>query len=147
MEFEGAVGVVVAVVGKDVEEGSDEVEGFAGDVGDLEDGTDALGDELRCGLNGICTVFDEDGDFASTGRLEDAGELGDGLLQDLGWADVDFGDDDHHWHVKREGDAQMLSGIVSALTKYERHQINSLAHANQTIIGGDHEEAIIGTAA
>ena len=67
MELEGSVGIVVAVVGKDVEEGSDEVEGFACDVGDLEDGTDALRDELCGGLDGICAVLDEDRDFACTG--------------------------------------------------------------------------------
>ena len=46
VEFEGSAGVVVAVVREDVEEVADEVEVFAGYVGDLEDGADAAGDEL-----------------------------------------------------------------------------------------------------
>ena len=64
VEFERSVSVVVAVVREYVEEGADKVKGFAGDVGDLEDGADALGDELRSGLDSVGAVFDENGDFA-----------------------------------------------------------------------------------
>ena len=71
--FEGGVGVVVAVVGEDVEERADEVEGFAGDVGDLEDGANTLGDKLRGGLDGVSAVFDEDRDFARARGFEDPG--------------------------------------------------------------------------
>ena len=110
MEFEGGVGIVVAMVGEDVEEGSDEVEGFACDVGDLKDGADSLGDELCRSLDGVGAVFDKNGDFAGAGGFENAGQLGDGLLQDVRWANVDFGDDDHHWHVKCERDAEVLPG-------------------------------------
>ena len=99
MELKGGVGVIIAVVGKDVEERSNEVEGFAGDVRDLENRTDALGNELRGGLDSVGAVLDKDRDFTSAGRLEDARQLRDGLLQDLRWTDVDFGDDDHHWDV------------------------------------------------
>jgi len=67
MKFEGSVGVIVAVVGKNVKEGSDEVEGFACDVGDLEDRTDALRDELRGRLNSVGAVFDENGNLARSG--------------------------------------------------------------------------------
>ena len=67
MELEGSVGVIVAMVRKDVEESSDKVERFTCDVGDLEYGTDALRDKLRGGLNGVSAVFNENGDFACTG--------------------------------------------------------------------------------
>lgn len=63
VEFEGGFVVVVAVVRQDVEEGSDEVEAFAGDVGDLEDGAYALAHELGGGLDCLVAVFDEDWDF------------------------------------------------------------------------------------
>jgi hypothetical protein len=31
------------------------------------------------------------------------------LFKDLGWADVDFGDDDHDGDVQGEGNAEVLS--------------------------------------
>ena len=46
VELEGRVGVVVAVMGENVEEFADEVKAFAGDVRDLKDGTYPLADEL-----------------------------------------------------------------------------------------------------
>ena len=100
VEFERSIGVIVPVVGEHVEEHTNEVEGFAGDVADLEDGADALGDELRSGDDCFVAVSDEYGDFASSGRFKDAGKLGDGLLEDVGWADVNFGDDDHDGDVE-----------------------------------------------
>ena len=57
VEFEGPVGIVVAVVGEDVEEGADEIEGLAGDIGDLEDGADAAGDELCLGIESTWLSF------------------------------------------------------------------------------------------
>ena len=50
-------------MGEDVQECSDQIETFACDVGYLEDGTYPLADELRCRLDGIFAVFDEDWDF------------------------------------------------------------------------------------
>lgn len=49
VEFEGCLGVVVAVMRQDVEEGPHQVEAFAGDVGYLEDGAYSLADELGLG--------------------------------------------------------------------------------------------------
>ncbi len=63
MKFKWSIGVVIAMVGKDIEEGANEIQGFARDVGDLENGADALGDNLCGGLNSIGAVFDENGDF------------------------------------------------------------------------------------
>ena len=63
MEFKGGFGVVISVMGEDVQECSDQIETFACDVGYLEDGTYPLADELRCRLDGIFAVFDEDWDF------------------------------------------------------------------------------------
>ena len=126
MKFESGLFFVVAVVGENVEEGADEVEVVAGDVRDLEDGADAPRDELRCCIDALLAVGDEDGDFPRAGGFEDFGELGDGLLEDLGRTDVDFGDDDHDGDVEREGDTQMFFG-----------------HADQPIIGSYHQQAII----
>ena len=46
MKLKGSFGVVMAVMGQDVEERSDQVEALAGDVGDLEDGAYSLAYEL-----------------------------------------------------------------------------------------------------
>jgi hypothetical protein len=46
VKFEGGIGVVVAMVGKDVEEGSDEGQGGSCHVRDEEYGADALRNEL-----------------------------------------------------------------------------------------------------
>jgi len=127
VEFEGCLGIVVAVVREDVEEGTHEVEAFAGHVGDLEDGADALGDELSGGRNGLLAVLDQNGDFACPGGFQDAGYLGDGLFEDVGRADVDFGNDDHDGDVKGQSDAEVFFG-----------------HADQAVVGGDHEEAVVG---
>ena len=147
MKLERGIGVIVAMVGKDVEERANEVERFTGDVGDLKDGADALGDELGGGLDSIGTVFDEDGDLPCAGGLEDAGQLGDRLLQDLRWANVNLGDDHHHRNVQSKGDAKMLSDNESAFTVCLWHMASILAHPNETVVCSDHEQTIVGTAA
>jgi len=63
VELEWGFVIVVAVMREDVEEGSDEVEAFACDVGDLEYGAYTLAHELGGGLDGLVAVLDEDGDF------------------------------------------------------------------------------------
>ena len=118
VEFEWSLGVVVPVMGQDVEERADQVETFTRDVGNLEDGADALRDELAGGLDGFLVVLDENRDLAGAGGFEDARQLGDGLLQDLRRTDVDLGDNDHDWDIEREGNAKMFSAInVSFLGK------------------------------
>ena len=63
MKLEGGFGVVVAMVGKNIEECADQVERFAGNIGDLEDGADALGDELCGCLDSVSPVLDKDWDL------------------------------------------------------------------------------------
>ena len=109
MEFELGLRVIMAMVRQDVQEGADEVERFACNIGDLEDRAYSLGDELSCSLDGLSTVLDKDGDFASTGRLQDTGELRDGLFQDLWRANVDFGDDNHDRNIQSQCNAEVLS--------------------------------------
>ena len=75
----------------------------------MEDGANALTDKLGRGFDSVFSVFDEDGDFAGAGRFEDTGKLGDGLLEDLGWTDVNFGNHYNNWDIKGEGDTQMFS--------------------------------------
>ena len=99
VKFEGGFGIVISVVRKYVEEDPDEIERFARDVGNLEDGADALTHELSGGFNGIFSRFDEDGDFPGARRFENAGKLGDGLLENVGRANVNFGDYNHDWDI------------------------------------------------
>lgn len=120
MEFEGPIGIVIAVVRQNIEERPDEIEAFAGDVGNLENGTYSLADELGSSLNGFIAVLDEDGDFPGAWRLEDAGQLSYGLLENLRWADVDFGDHHHDWHIECECDSKVLpEGIYQLLLMHE----------------------------
>lgn len=147
VEFEGGVGVVIAVVRKDVEECADKVQGLASDVGDLEDGADALRDELGGGLDSVGAIFDEDGYFPCTRRLEYASQLGDGLLQNLRRAYVNLCNDYHHRNIQGEGDSEMLSRVLSASVLSQVLSIPILAHSNQTIIGSDHKQAVIRAAA
>lgn len=127
VEFEGGLGVVVAVVREDVEEGAHEVEAFAGHVRDLEDGADALGDELSGGRDGLLAVLDQDGNFARAGGFEDTRYLRDGLFEDVRRANVNFGDDDQDGDVKGQSNTEVFFG-----------------HADQAVISSDHEEAVVG---
>ena len=109
MELERGLGVVVSVMRQNVEESTDKVQTFASDVRNLKDRADTLRDELTSSLDGFLPVLDKDRDLSGTRRFEDAGELGDSLLQDLGRADVNFGDDYHDWDVECERDPKMFS--------------------------------------
>lgn len=80
VKFEWSFGVVMAVVWDDVEEGANEIERVASNVRDLKDWADTLADELGGSVYAFLLVLDEDGDFSGTGRLENLGQLGDGLL-------------------------------------------------------------------
>jgi hypothetical protein len=74
----------------------------------LEDWADSLGDELSGGVDAFFCVLDEDWDFASAWRFKDSGDLLDGLLENLWWTDIDFGDDDHDWDVECQCNPQVL---------------------------------------
>jgi len=56
-------------------------------------------------VDAFLAVLDKYRNLASAGGFEDFRELSYGLLQDLGRADVDFGDDYHDRDVEGEGDA------------------------------------------
>ncbi len=49
VEFEGGLGIVMAVVWKDIEECPYEIEALAGDIGDLKNGAYSLAYELGLG--------------------------------------------------------------------------------------------------
>ena len=123
VEFERTFCIVVAVVWQDVQERPHQVKALACDVGDLENGTYPLADELSGGLDGLFAVLDEDGDFTGAGRFENAGQLGDGLLQDLRRADVDFSDDHHDWDVESQSNAEMFSGRFGVSLKQMQRDI------------------------
>ena len=80
VKFEWSFGVIVTVVWDDVEESANEIERVTSHVGDLKDWADTLADELGGGVDAFLLVLDEDGDFSGTRRLENLGQLGDGLL-------------------------------------------------------------------
>jgi hypothetical protein len=75
----------------------------------LEDRTNATGHELRSRVDALFPVLDEDWYLPCAGRLEDLGQLSDGLLKNLWWANVDFGDDDHDGYIEGKCNAEMLS--------------------------------------
>ena len=64
---------------------------------------------MSCCLNGVATVLDEDGDLSGSWRFENACELGNGLLENLGRTDVDLGYDDHDRDIQSQSDAEMFS--------------------------------------
>lgn len=96
------------------------------DVGDLEDGTYAPRDELRGSVDALLPILDEDGDFVCARRFQNFSHLSDGLLKNIWRADIDFGDDDHYGHIKRQGNSQMF-----------------FAHADEAVVGGDHQQAVV----
>ena len=63
MEFERRLSIVVAMVRQDIQECPHQVEALASDIGDLEDGAYPLADKLCCSLDGLVTVFDENGNL------------------------------------------------------------------------------------
>lgn len=117
-------------MGEDVQKRPHQVETLSGDIRNLKDRAYPSGDELSCSIDALLAVLDEDGNFASSWRLENFGQLRDGLVEDVGRTNVDFGYHDHDRHIESKRDPEVFLG-----------------HANQTIICGNHEEAVIGFAA
>lgn len=62
-----------------------------------------------CGIYTLFTILDKYRNLASAGGFQDFGELRDGLLEDLGRADVDLCDYDEDGDVEGEGYAEMFS--------------------------------------
>ena len=63
VEFERRLSIVVAVVRQDIQECPHQVEALASNIGDLEDRAYSLADKLCCGLDGLVTVLDKNGNL------------------------------------------------------------------------------------
>lgn len=109
VELERCRTIVVAMVREDVEEHADQIKVVSCNVGDLEDGADPARYKLSSSIYALLSVLDEDGDFSRAWRLEDFSQLSDGLLENLRWTNVDFGNDHHNGDVECESDAKMFS--------------------------------------
>lgn len=121
--------MVVPVVRQHVQEEPHKIEVLAGDVGHLEDGAYPLADKLSRRVDALFAVCDKGWHLSGAGTLHDLVDLADGLLENVGRANVNLGDDDHDGNVERQRNAQVL-----------------LAHSNQSIVGRDHKKAKVGTA-
>jgi hypothetical protein len=98
-ELKISAGIISAVMRQDVQKRSYKIQILSRDVGHLKYRTYPLADKLSCRIDTFLTVSNEDGDFASSWRFKDFGDLLDGLLENIGRADIDFGDDDHDWDI------------------------------------------------
>ena len=115
------------MVGQDIQECPDQVEVFSCNIGNKEYWTYSLTDELGSCVNTFLARLDESWDLAGSRTLHNLGDLCQSLLQDVRWADVNLGDDNHDRYIESQGDTQML-----------------LAHADKAVVRCDHEEAVIG---
>lgn len=59
----------MAVMRQDIEKRPYQIKALSGHVRDLEDRTYPLTDELRCSVDSVFTVLDEDRDFSCPRRL------------------------------------------------------------------------------
>ena len=59
----------MSVVREDIQESPHKIQILSSDVGDLEDGTYPLTDELSCSVDGVLAILDEDRNFPCAGRL------------------------------------------------------------------------------
>lgn len=100
MEFEGSVGVVSTVVREDIQERPHKVEALPSHVGDQEDGAYPLANELCSGVNALLAIADKSWDLSGAWTLHDLGDLSNGFLENIGWADINLG---HHYH---DGDVE-----------------------------------------
>lgn len=112
MEFKGRPSVVIAMVRKYIQERSDQVQTLPCNVGYLKDRTYPLADELGSSLDGLFMVFDENRNFPCAWRFEYSSKLRYSLLQNLGWANIDFGYHNHHRHIECQRNSQVLSIIL-----------------------------------
>jgi hypothetical protein len=77
---------------------------------------------LSSGIDAVLSVLDKSWHLARSGTLENLFDLRNSLLKNVRRADINLGDNDHDWHVKRQSKTEML-----------------LAHSNKTVIGRNHE--------
>lgn len=80
MKLKGGFGIIITMVREDVEEGSDQVQALASDIGDLKYRADTLAYKLGSCLNGLLAVLYEYWDFPGSWRLEYSSKLRNGLL-------------------------------------------------------------------
>ena len=112
MILKGCLSVVIAMVRQYVQKRSDQVQILACDIRYLEDRAYSLTNELSSGLDGFFMILDENWDFSCTWRFEYSGELRYCLLQNLRWANIDFGYDNHHRHIECQSNTQVLSKSI-----------------------------------
>jgi hypothetical protein len=72
-EFKWCIDVVFAMMREDVQELPDEIKRFASNIGDLEDGADALTDKLSGRVDALLARLDKDRYFAGSRGFEDLG--------------------------------------------------------------------------
>lgn len=99
MKLERPLDIIIAMMWANIEESPYQVQIFAGDIGYLKNRADALAHKLSSGFNSLLTVFDEDWDFSSSGRLQYSSELSNRLLEDMRRANVDFGYHNHDRYI------------------------------------------------
>src|SRR6266536_2872052 len=129
MELKLPLCIIVSVVRQDIQECAHQIETLTCDVRNLEDWAYPLRHELSSGIDSVLPRLDEDWYFSRTRRLENTSQLGYCLFENLWWADIDFGNHNHHWHIQGQSNAKML-----------------FAHTNKSVIGSYHEKAVVGSA-
>lgn len=117
------------MVRQNIQKRAYKVEIMARDVRDLENGAYSPGDELCSSVDALLSVLNENWDFPRALGFQYLGKLRYCLLQNLGRADIDFSDDDHDGYVESQGNTEML-----------------FRHADEAVIGSNHEKAIVGLA-
>ena len=131
------------MVGKNIEECTDQVEVVTSDVGHLENWANSSRDKLSGSIHTLLPVLNENGDFACARRFENLSQLCDSLLENLWGTDINFSDDNHDWNIERKGDTEMLPNDYQ-LYSYPRSRLKYLlAHTNQTVIRSHHQEAVV----
>ena len=121
MELKWRLSIVITMMRQDIQEGPDKIKALPSNVRDLKDRTYPLADELGCGLNGLITVLDEDRNLLSSRGFQYPCQLGDSLLQNLRWTDINLSYDNHDRHIQCKRDTQVLSECpVSHLTTFTK---------------------------
>lgn len=104
----------MAMMGQEIQKRPYQIKAFSGHIRNLENRTYPLTDKLCRSIDSVFAGFYEDRNFSCPGRLEYSSQLGNRLLQNLRWADVDLGNDYHDRDIKCHSDSEMLSvGIKS----------------------------------